>query len=74
MADSLEKTLQLGHTEGRRSGRQMMTWLDGIADSMGMSLSKLWEIAKDRGAWGAEFHGVTESDMTWRLDNSILVL
>ena len=74
MADSLEKTLKLGNIEGRRSGRQRMTWLDGIADSMGMSLSKLWEIAKDREAWGAEFHGVTESDMTWWLNNSILVL
>ena len=73
-ADSLEKTLMLGKIEGGRRGRQRMRWLDGMNGSIDVSLSRLWEMVKDREAWHAVVHELTELDTNERLNNKFLYI
>ena len=73
-ADSLEKSLMLGKIEDRRRrGHQRKRWLDGITYAMDMNLGKLWEMVRDREAWYAAIHGITESDMTGRLNSNMII-
>ena len=69
--DSLEKTLLLWKIKGRRRGRQRIRWLDGITDSLDLSLNNLWEMVKDREAWRAAVHGIAGSDRTQGLNSNI---
>ena len=73
-ADSLEKTLMLGKTEGKRRGQQRIRWLEGITDSLDMNLSKPQVTVEDRGAWHAAVHGVTDSDTTEQQNDPAITL